>query len=281
MMAITRLTLKEAVRKKVLVITLLLTTGFLVLYGVGAHFAVSSARAEAGSLAAVAAVEVLPHSFLVLGLFFGTFITGFFAIASAVGTISLELESGILQAVAPRPVRRSSIVLGKSLGFGIIVAVYSALFYLAIIGTTAAATGARVPPQAGVLALYVLHPLVLLSVTMLGTTGLTTIANGIMTFMLYALSVMGGTLEQIGHLLANEALINAGIVSSLIMPADSLYRKMAGLTMRGVNLGLVDDFLGPFGSMAEPSVWMLFYTAGYMVFFLAMAVRAFSKRDIG
>ena len=92
---------------------------------------------------------------------------------------------------------------------------------------------------------------------------------------------MGGTLEQLGHVLANTALVNAGIVSSLIMPADSLYRKMVGLTMRGVGAELAAGFLGTFGSLGEPSVWMLVYTVGYMALFLTMAVRAFSKRDIG
>lgn len=280
MIAITRLTLKEAVRKRALLITLFLTLAFLVLYGFGVHFAVGSAR-EIGGPSGSLGFDMLPYSFLTLALFFGTFITGFFAIASTVGAISLEVESGILHAVAPRPVKRSSIVLGKSLGYAIIVAAYSSLFYASIIETTAVATGIRVPLDVRVLGLFILHPLVLLSVTMLGTTGLSTIANGVLTFMLYALSVMGGTLEQIGHILANEALVNAGIVSSLIMPADSLYRKMVSLTMSGVEAGLAAGFLGPFGSLGEPSVWMLVYAVAYVALFLALAVRAFSKRDIG
>ena len=77
-----------------------------------------------------------------------------------------------------------------------------------------------------VLVLFAFHPLVLLSVTILGTTGLSTIANAVMVFMLYALSVMGGVLEQIGYYLRNDSLIDSGILTSLLMPADSLYRKM-------------------------------------------------------
>ena len=110
MIAITKLTLKESLRKRVLIITLLLTMAFLLLYGVGVHFAVSSEQKE-GNFDALA-LGFLPYSFLAIALFFGTFITGFFAISSAVGTISLEVESGILHAIVPRPVKRSSIVLG-------------------------------------------------------------------------------------------------------------------------------------------------------------------------
>jgi len=40
------------------------------------------------------------------------------------------------------------------------------------------------------------------------------------------------------------------------------------------------SMLGPFGSMSEPSAWMLLYTGLYMLSFLALAVRIFSRRDI-
>jgi len=279
MIAITKLTLKESLRKRVLIITLLLTMAFLLLYGVGVHFAVSSEQKE-GNFDALA-LGFLPYSFLAIALFFGTFITGFFAISSAVGTISLEVESGILHAIVPRPVKRSSIVLGKALGYAIIVAAYSALFAAAVLGVTSIAIGVKVPLDIRVLALYAFHPLILLSVTMLGTTGLSTVANGVMTLMLYALSVMGGILEQIGYFLGNDSLVNAGIVTSLIMPADSLYRKMVHYVLPGGESSLAAGFLGPFGSLGEPSVWMIAYAGLYVAGFLALAVRVFSRRDIG
>jgi ABC-type transport system involved in multi-copper enzyme maturation permease subunit len=99
-------------------------------------------------------------------------------------------------------------------------------------------------------------------------------------FMLYALSVMAGTLEQVGYILRNQALISTGIVTSLLMPADSLYRKMVHLALPGAQAGLASSFLGPFGSAGEPSLWMLIYAGLYVVFFLSMAVWTFSKRDI-
>ena len=177
--------------------------------------------------------------------------------------------------------KRSSIVLGKALGYAIIVAAYSALFAAAVLGVTSIAIGVKVPLDIRVLALYAFHPLILLSVTMLGTTGLSTVANGVMTLMLYALSVMGGILEQIGYFLGNDSLVNAGIVTSLIMPADSLYRKMVHYVLPGGESSLAAGFLGPFGSLGEPSVWMIAYAGLYVAGFLALAVRVFSRRDIG
>ena len=40
------------------------------------------------------------------------------------------------------------------------------------------------------------------------------------------------------------------------------------------------SMLGPFGSMSEPSAWMLLYTGLYILCFLVLAVRIFSKRDL-
>jgi Cu-processing system permease protein len=142
------------------------------------------------------------------------------------------------------------------------------------------ATGVRVPMDIRVLVLFAFHPLVLLSVTMLGTTGLSTIANAVMVFMLYALSVMGGVLEQIGYYLRNDSLIDSGILASLLMPADSLYRKMVHYLLPGAESGLAAGFLGPFGSLGEPSVWMMVYAVLYVAMFLGLAVKSFSKRDI-
>ncbi len=274
-----RLTLKETVRKKILLITLALTAGFLILYWFGVHFAYKSASDIKGETSALV-IEFMPYTFMTLALFFGTFITGFLAIMSAVGTISLEIENGTMHALAPRPIRRSSIVLGKFAGYALMVGAYSSLFYLAIVGCTTAATGKTIAPSAGVLGLFILHPLVLLSVTMLGTTFLPTIANAVAVFMLYALSVMGGTLEQVGYILRNDTLINTGIVTSLLMPADSLYRKTVHLTLPGAGAGLASNFLGPLGSSGEPSVWMMVYAGLYVALFVGLAVRVFSRRDI-
>jgi ABC-type transport system involved in multi-copper enzyme maturation permease subunit len=285
MTTIMRITLKETVRRRVLLVALLLTAAFLGLYGFGVHFAVQAVGEAGGAGGPVSGsadflADLIPFEFFTLALFFGTFILGFLAMMSAVGSISLEVEDGIMHGVAPRPIRRSSIVLGKFLGYALMLAVFSAAFYIAIFLTTVAATGKPLRLSMSVLGLYVLHPMILLALAMFGSTFLSTIANAVAVFMLYALSIMGGTLEQFGYILRNEILINTGIVSSLLMPADSLYRKMVHLMLPGAGASLSSSFLGPFGSSGEPSVWMLLYAALYVIAFLALAVRTFSRRDI-
>lgn len=141
-------------------------------------------------------------------------------------------------------------------------------------------TGLSVSVQAGAIGLFCLQPVILLAVTMFGTTFLSTLANGIGSFMLYAVGVVGGMLEQIGYLAKSQVLVNIGIVSSLVMPADSVYRKIVYTLMSAPGVSFSSFMMGPFGSVSEPSGWMLAYTGLYILFFLAMALKIFARRDI-
>ncbi len=94
-----------------------------------------------------------------------------------------------------------------------------------------------------------------------------------------SVGVVGGMLEQFGYLAKSQVLVNIGIVSSLIMPVDSVYRKIV-YTLSSVQGPMMALYMGPFGSGAEPSAWMLFYTGLYILGFLLLALRIFSRRDI-
>jgi Cu-processing system permease protein len=274
MLAITLLTFKEVIRRRIILITLFLTLVFLVLFGTGVHYGYEEMTGQAGPLE-----MMLTQQFLALGLYFGSFIVAFLAIMAVVGAISGEIEGGTIYAIVPRPVKRSAIILGKLLGYGFMLCVFAALFYIAILLIIRFNTGLNVPVKPAALGLFCLQPLILLAVSLFGTTFLSTLANGIAAFMLYAIGVIGGMMEQIGYLASSEVLIQIGIVSSLIMPADAIYRKIVYSLLATPEVSMA-SMLGPFGSMSEPSAWMLLYTGLYILCFLVLAVRIFSKRDL-
>lgn len=275
MLTIARITLKEMVRRLILHVTLILTVLFLALYGTGVHFAFKNMSAAGSPLRAMITPE-----FLSLGLFFGSFLISFLAIMSSVGAISSEIENGTILAIVPRPIRRSEILLGKFLGYAVVLMTFAVIYYCAVILILQYTTGLHVPLKLGTILLYAVQPLVLLAVTTFGTTFLPTLANGIVVFMLYMLGVLGGMIEQIGFMLKNQTLIQMGIISSLIMPADSLYRKIVSSVLSAPGVNLSAYFLGPFGSGSEPSFYMLIYTGLYIIAFLTLAARTFSNRDI-
>jgi len=276
-LAIIKITFREAMGRKVVLISLILAATFLGLYGTGVHFVARDLARHPNPMLA----QMIYPQLLSFGLYFGGFIVSFLAIFSAVGAIASEIESGIIQTIIPKPVRRYEIVLGKFLGTGLFLALYAALFFMVIYLLINLKTGLELTGQWNALALFTLQPVVLLAVTLCGSTMLPTIANGVVMFMLYAVSVIGGMVEQIGWLINNAALQHTGILASLIMPVDALYRKIVHVLMNpaGDPLQAIQQ-MGPFGSMSEPSVWMVVYAVLYVVFFTGLAVYLFGKRDI-
>ncbi|KAF1085454.1 ABC-2 family transporter protein [Sporotomaculum syntrophicum] len=277
MTAIIKITFREALGRKVVLISLILAAAFLGLYGTGVHFVAGDLARHPNPMLA----QVIYPQLLSFGLYFGGFIVSFLAIFSAVGAISSEIESGIIQTIIPKPVRRYEIVLGKFLGTGLFLALYAALFFTVIYLLIHLKTGMELTGQWNALALFAMQPVVLLAVTLCGSTLLPTIANGVVMFMLYAVSIIGGMVEQIGWLINNVTLQQTGILASLIMPVDALYRKIVHLLMNPTANPLQAlQQMGPFGSMSEPSVWMVVYAVLYVIFFTGMAVYLFGRKDI-
>ena len=75
-----------------------------------------------------------------------------------------------------------------------------------------------IPPLLILLAAWVVQ-----SLALLGTTRLPTIANGILIFALFAMGLIGGIVEQLGSVLDNAAMVNIGIISSLVIPSRAIF----------------------------------------------------------
>ncbi|WP_027365385.1 ABC transporter permease [Desulfotruncus alcoholivorax] len=277
MLTILKFTFKEHFSKKVLLFSLILAAIFLGLYGLGVHFAAKDLARNPNPMIA----DVLFPQLLSLGLYFGGFIVSFLAIFSTVGAVSSEIENGIIQTIIAKPVRRSEIITGKFLGNGLFLALYAFLFFLTVYFTIRLQTGLELNGLWKAAALFALQPVTLLAVTLFGSTIISTIANGVVVFTIYMVGVIGGMVEQIAWLINNVTLQKAGIIASLIMPADALYRKIVNSLLHTTgNPVTALQQMGPFGSMVEPSIWMVIYSIFYVLLFVGLAVYSFNKRDI-
>lgn len=277
MFVIAHLTFRETVRRRVLFLTLMLTVIFLVLFTLGVRAAARQISPVERELTA----SVLGTQLLVLGLFFGNLIVAFLAIFSAVGVVSAELENGVLQTIVTRPLSRAAVIGGKYAGLGTLLVLYAALYFGAILAIVRHYTGTSTTGEPGALALFCLIPLTLLAVTVLGSTSLPTVANGVAALGLYVVAFVGGMVEQVGALIDNLTMQRLGILSSLILPSDALYRKIvAVLTGASGDPFMVLRQLGPLGSLSEPSVWMIVYALLYTAALVALAMRCFAHRDI-
>lgn len=274
MWTLVRLTLREMLNKKVLFLGLALTVVYLGLYGFGLYYMGKDLK----NLPEVFRLR-LAADMLCTGLYISGMMVAGLTIFTSVGAISTEIENGVMQGLAAKPVARRDIFLGKLVGLGLILVAYSLLVFLVINFMTQFFLGLEVGHYLFSLGLFCLQPLVILAVTMWGSSFLSTLGNGIVVFMLYSISVVGGITEQIGSLV-NSSLVTVGIVTSLLMPVDAMYRLVNFSLVHGGDQSLNILSFNPFSTQTPPSVWMIVYTGIYFLFFIWLGNLVFTRRDI-
>ena len=279
---IARLTFLEAIRRRILLAAFVLGIAFLILYGIGVHLMQSEAMPARNPQSPQDLLMLSGmNNFLVLA---GLYAVDFLALAmgalASADTLAGEISSGTIQALVTKPVRRSQIVLGKWLGFASLLALYLVLMAGGVIGIMYVRAGYLAPnPVAGILLIY-LTALIVMTITLMCSSMVSTLATGGIVFGLYGLSFIGGWVEQFGALMKNQGAVDIGIISSLIFPSEALWRRAAFEMTPAVAQALGFSFSGPMATVSAPSELMVWYAAVYLVVALAIAVRVFGKRDL-
>jgi ABC-2 type transport system permease protein len=273
LLAVARLTLHEALRRRILMAALIGGAAFLLLFGIGLHFIV---RENGGSMTLVER-RVFLNMLTLAGLFAANFLIVMTAVLLPVDTLSGEIASGVIQTVAVRPIRRRDIVLGKWLGHWTVMAAYFFLLAGGVLAITWARSGFTPPRIEKGLPLILLEGTVFLTVSIAGGARLSTVTNGMLAFGLFGFAFIGNWVEQIGTMAGNDAARQIGTVASLIMPSEALW-QLAAFHMQPT---IVRD-LGnsPFSPVSVPSGAMVVWAVGYVVVALALGVRWFGKRAL-
>ncbi|MGF1507462.1 MAG: ABC transporter permease subunit [Anaerolineae bacterium] len=276
---ITRLTLREARRRSLLWIGLGLGLAFSALFGVGFFFAQRefNLAVEEFDAAAMGSItqDIFAGAFTTAGLYVINFLVVIIAVLTTVGAISAEIQTNTIHAIAVKPLRRWESVMGKWIGYAGMMTALTVLLVLGIIGPVWAISGYVPPNVLLVTAILVLESLSVMSVTLLGSTIVPTLANGVLVFMLYGLAFIGGWVEQLGALLGSSTAQDLGILSSLLLPSEALWRYAAGMLQENSVLGA----FGPFTITSQPSDAFVFYSIVYVIVMLVLSMWAFSRRD--
>src|SRR5262245_40348540 len=135
-LTIAHLTIAEALRRRIVTAGLLCGLAFLAVFAAAVFFAFTRGGArfqpplqQQFNLAVIT----------IVGLYAASFLSVLFAVLLPVDALSGEIDSGVMQTLAAKPVRRADIVLGKWLGHWIIVVTYLVLICLAVAATTSLA----------------------------------------------------------------------------------------------------------------------------------------------
>jgi ABC-type transport system involved in multi-copper enzyme maturation permease subunit len=252
---------------------------FLIIYGLGFHFArldLEKSMQQRSSMNIVMLHDL--YNFLLLaGLYSVNFMIIAMSALISVDTLSGEINSGTIQTLVTKPILRWQIVIGKWLGFGLILTLYLLFMVGGTMGVVYASSGYLAPHSSQGLALLWLNGMLFLSLSLCAGAFLSTLANGVVAFGLFGVAFVGGWMEQIGSFLGNQVAVNIGIISSLIFPSEAVWRRLVYNMQSPLVSKLGVSF---FSSSSVPSQLMILYAAAYATVLLIGAVRRFNRRDL-
>jgi ABC-type transport system involved in multi-copper enzyme maturation permease subunit len=273
---------REAVRRKVFAVVVLLTAIFLFLFWLANHYVFG----ELSSISPPADVHVDTRTFagaflLGLAMFATLFLGVVLAVFLTLGVVSGDAERGLLQPLVVRPVGRETLLLSRFLGAAVVCVVY----VLAVYGTAVAitdATGHWTPPSIVAPGLELAGGVVIvIALSLVGSVVLSSTANGIAVFMLFGAGLVAGLLGTIGHALNSHTITHASTIAAWALPFEALYQD--GLRLISGSATGVTSFLlqlGPFGGAYVHGWSIRLWAAAYLVIALAVALLAFRRRDL-
>ncbi len=282
---ISRMTFREAIRRRIVLTGLALGICFLIIYSVGYHYittqfgrlAQAAQDTPAGPTYAHIAVTETENALLLSGLYAVTFLSIAMAALLGADTLSGEIASGTIQTVVTKPIRRSAVVLGKWLSFAGLLGLYLLLMAGGTVISVWVQSAYTPDGLWGGLALIYFEALLIMTISLACSSALSALATGGIVFGLYGLAFIGGWIEQFGTIVQNATAVKIGIVVSLIIPSESLWRR-AAYEMQTPLTGALG--ISPFWTTSVPSPLMIFYSVFYLLAILYLAIRIFQTRDL-
>ena len=273
---------REAVRRKVFAVVVLLTAIFLVLFWLATHYVFT----RLSTITPPADVNVDTRTFagaflLGLAMFATLFLGVVLAVFLTLGAVTGDAERGLLQPLVARPIGRSTLLVARFIGAGGVCTAYVLTVYFAAMAITGG-IGQWWPDRFLVPGLELAAAAVLVAaMSLLGSVVLSATANGIAVFMLFGAGLTAGLLGTIGHALSSPTIEHASRDAAWALPFEALYQD--GLRLISSDASGLTGFLlqlGPFGGAYVHGWGIRIWSVGYLAVALALALLAFSRRDL-
>jgi len=289
LLLITRFTLLEAMRRRlflaVVVLSAIMLTVFAILLSVGMHFLVANNNSS-----------LSPQLFLLSGGIFIAVMVGWMVyllsslltIVLTAGMISAEVEAGTFAVIVPKPLSRTEIVLGKWLGYALILGVYTALLFLSFLAVIYWQSGYWPPQVLKALGTLELETMTLLAITTLGSSLVPTIVNGAIALILFIGAPISSVVQFIVQAISqaqDQSMQNIAITINLIVPTDALWHGTSFYLLPSQNLFAIlgvstRTFNTPFTSAEPLTAAFLVWAVLYSLILPLIAVLRFQRRDL-
>ncbi|HEU4988185.1 MAG TPA: ABC transporter permease [Gemmatimonadaceae bacterium] len=267
-------TLREAVRRKILWTALIAGALLLAVFAVAMHLQVVEFQGRAMSPFVRYQVEA---GMMMIGLYTCDLLAVVLTILTSIDTIAGEIGSGTIHAIATKPLARWQILTGKFLGFLVMIVGFVAVTFAATIWVAHATTGVLPERPFRGFALIVFECAIALALTFLFGTWFSTLTSGVLALGLQGVAFMGGWLEQVSGFSQSVHIVTLGVASSLVMPGESLWRR-AAYEMQTQLAGSLS--FSPFANVSIPSGLAVGYAAVYFAVVLGVAIWHFERRDL-
>jgi ABC-type transport system involved in multi-copper enzyme maturation permease subunit len=279
---IARLTIREAARRRILWVLVLLTVGTVALTGWGIERLAALAREEGvGDLELRVGISEL----LILVAFMFSFVLAMTAAFMGAPAIAGDLESGVAQAMLARPIRRADLVVGRWLGWSAVLGGYAVASGLLEIGVVAILTGHAPPDPLVAVGFLAFEGIVILTLAMFLGTRLPSVAGGAVCVVLFGLAWMSGVFAGIARLFEVEVLATAARATRFLLPTDGLWRGVVYaleppfVLFGGGQIGPAAE-AHPFYAAAPPPAAFVAWAVGWVVVMLALAVWSLERREL-
>jgi ABC-type transport system involved in multi-copper enzyme maturation permease subunit len=275
--------IREALRRRVFVVVLLLTAAFLALYALGVDRAFDETSGFAGEAAEldVDAVTLTGATLLGLAMFATLFLGVILTVFLTLGVVRGDAERGLLQPLVVRPLGRTTLLVARFAGAALASAAYVGIVYASALFITGA-TGGWWPDRLVLPAVELAAAVaVVTALSLLGSVFLSSTANGIAVFMVFGAGLTAGLLGQVGEAIGSETLEDIARIASWVLPFEALYQDaLSAITADTVGLTKLAVDLGPFGGAQPAGPWLWPWAAAYTGLVGLLAAAGFARRDL-
>lgn len=278
-LTIASLTVREAVRRRLVAAFALISVVLVGASGWGFY------RLSHGTTFTSGETNLaLPQAVVLLEFMF-SFVVALSASAIASLAVSGEIDSGVLQAIVARPVRRSDVLLGKWLGLVGLLAAYTALVSGLLAGVVYLAAGFVAPDPAAAAAFVLVEGVVLLTLVLLLSTRLSALAAGVIGVALFGMAWLAGVGGSLGAAFNIRAMHTVSEVSQYLLPTDGLwhgamYYLEPPYFVTGSLAGAPAAQGDPFLSLTAPSWQYLTWAGIWLLLVLVLGLVSFERREL-
>lgn len=274
------LTISEAVRRRLVLAFAAITVAVVGLSSYGFY----RLSHHAGPTITSGEVRLaLPTSYILL-MFMFSFVLALSASAIASPAISGEIDSGVLHAIATRPVRRAEILLGKWLGLAALLAAYTA----AVCGLEYAVvdwSSGYLPPDPVPAAAFLFgEGAALLTLVLLLSTRLPALAAGVIGVAAFGIAWLAGVVGTLGQAFHVTALDTAATVMAYVIPSNGLWQAalyhLEPPSYLLQQVAVQNDRGDPFFIANAPSAGYLAWAGVWFVLVLAAGLISFERREL-